>query len=363
MTTPDELNSAFGPRDYDPSATFNYDFHRGIDIDDIWSNHPVYAMETGYLFKKQSYTGFGNTIIIAHSNYQYYSVYAHLYSYDQYLPNVGDRVYEGQRLGLTGDGHLHFSILMDWWSNEFEEAAIHPMTYLPHTDANYEIVGNLRYSIANKTIECDIKIPGDILDCDEVVCWNQTSNEEVDAWYGHIAELENQDQNPVDLDEDGDYEVYFYPIDFFSNDDWQRIMPLRFYMNLGILVGDMICVYLYDDDDVAPKATKCIQVGIEETSDEEYLKGCKFSEGFPDPFWNRTHFNYIIRKKSFVNISVYDISGRTIRILLNEDKKPGYYKITWDGKNAENIKVPAGIYFCKFQTEDFSQVRKITLIR
>ena len=64
-----------------------------------------------------------------------------------------------------------------------------------------------------------------------------------------------------------------------------------------------------------------------------------------------------------VQLIIYNINGRIIRQLVNSRQVAGEYSIKWDGKNASNINVAAGIYFYKIIAGDFLAVKKMLLVR
>jgi len=55
--------------------------------------------------------------------------------------------------------------------------------------------------------------------------------------------------------------------------------------------------------------------------------------------------------------------GREIKILTNGKKSAGYYEVVWDGRDNEGIGVSSGIYFYRFKASDFSDIKKITVLK
>lgn len=87
----------------------------------------------------------------------------------------------------------------------------------------------------------------------------------------------------------------------------------------------------------------------------------KFSleQNYPNPFNPETNIDYIIPKETFVNISLYDISGKKIRELVNEKKQPGYYTVKLKGDE-----LSSGIYFYRLlTTSEYTAVKKLTFIK
>jgi parallel beta-helix repeat protein len=62
---------------------------------------------------------------------------------------------------------------------------------------------------------------------------------------------------------------------------------------------------------------------------------------YPVPFYSMTRISFILTQKSKVNLSVYDLSGRLIRNLLQREFNPGEYAYDWNTSD-----LPEGVYFC-----------------
>ncbi|MFA5403547.1 MAG: T9SS type A sorting domain-containing protein [Ignavibacteria bacterium] len=79
---------------------------------------------------------------------------------------------------------------------------------------------------------------------------------------------------------------------------------------------------------------------------------------YPNPFNPSTKIDYAIPKNSFVNIKIYDNLGREVSTLVNELKSAGKYSIDF---NANNI--AAGVYYYKLTSNNFSEVKKMILVK
>ena len=82
------------------------------------------------------------------------------------------------------------------------------------------------------------------------------------------------------------------------------------------------------------------------------------SQNYPNPFNPTTKIEYSIPKTSFVRLKVYDILGREVAALVDEEKSVGSYNIEFNGNN-----LSSGIYFYKIQAGDYSLVKKMILIK
>ncbi|MBS4064561.1 MAG: T9SS type A sorting domain-containing protein, partial [Chitinophagaceae bacterium] len=84
----------------------------------------------------------------------------------------------------------------------------------------------------------------------------------------------------------------------------------------------------------------------------------QLKQNYPNPFNPVTTINYSLPKSGVVSLKIYDILGREIKTLVNEEKSVGNYSIKFDGSNLSN-----GVYFYRIQTGDFSQTKKLILLK
>jgi len=87
-------------------------------------------------------------------------------------------------------------------------------------------------------------------------------------------------------------------------------------------------------------------------------KSFQLEQNYPNPFNPSSIILYDIPKTSFVRISVYDILGREVRVLVNEEKSPGEYSVVFDARN-----LASGIYFYAIRSGGFKQFKKMILMK
>ncbi|MDP2207601.1 MAG: T9SS type A sorting domain-containing protein [Bacteroidota bacterium] len=81
-------------------------------------------------------------------------------------------------------------------------------------------------------------------------------------------------------------------------------------------------------------------------------------QNYPNPFNPSTIIRYDIPENGHVKLSVYDILGREVAILVNENKKVGKYEVEWNAS-----KYPSGVYFYRLIAESFSNTKRIVLLK
>lgn len=82
------------------------------------------------------------------------------------------------------------------------------------------------------------------------------------------------------------------------------------------------------------------------------------SQNYPNPFNPITKIKYSITSNVSVKLIVYDVLGRKVKELINEKQSPGIYEVTFDGTNFSS-----GVYFFKLEAGNFSDVKRMLLIK
>jgi hypothetical protein len=103
--------------------------------------------------------------------------------------------------------------------------------------------------------------------------------------------------------------------------------------------------------------TRNVPIGITPVSNE-VPGGFSLSQNYPNPFNPTTSIEFAIPKSAFVKLTVYDMLGREVEILANKELKTGIYKADWDAGN-----YPSGVYFYKLVTDNFTETKKMMLVK
>jgi hypothetical protein len=82
------------------------------------------------------------------------------------------------------------------------------------------------------------------------------------------------------------------------------------------------------------------------------------NQNYPNPFNPSTTIKFGMPEAEVVKVVVYDILGREVRTLLNEFRNPGTYEVNFDATS-----LSSGIYFYKIETPNFTQTRRMLLVK
>jgi len=96
-----------------------------------------------------------------------------------------------------------------------------------------------------------------------------------------------------------------------------------------------------------------------ETDRIQYI-GYLLQQNYPNPFNPSTSIQYAISSTQFVTLKVYDLLGREVATLVNEEKTAGSYNVEF---RMQNLELSSGIYFYKLQAGSFVDTKKMILLK
>jgi hypothetical protein len=94
----------------------------------------------------------------------------------------------------------------------------------------------------------------------------------------------------------------------------------------------------------------------------------RLEQNFPNPFNPQTVIRFQIPEEGKVVLRVFDIMGREVNRLVDDERGAGFYQVVWDGRGSSRAPLASGIYFCAIQVfhdgrMSFSQTEKMSIIR
>lgn len=133
---------------------------------------------------------------------------------------------------------------------------------------------------------------------------------------------------------------------------------MKKYLLIWIIAGLFIVTALYgqsDDNKFLSSETSELQSAGNSTGPSDDYK---LYQNYPNPFNPSTRITYKIKKEGNVYLSVFNLVGKEIAVLVNEFKLPGEYEVEF---NAQDL--PSGIYLYKLQINGYVSVKRMTLLR
>ena len=101
---------------------------------------------------------------------------------------------------------------------------------------------------------------------------------------------------------------------------------------------------------------------------DQNVKDTKLLPNYPNPFNPDTWIPYQLSEGSMVTMKIYDVTGSLVRTIGVGHKSVGYYltrerAVYWDGRNESGESVSSGVYFYTLITDDYTQTRRMVIVK
>jgi hypothetical protein len=141
--------------------------------------------------------------------------------------------------------------------------------------------------------------------------------------------------------------------------DSLHLDSLMVYNEFGELVGYMVS---YDKYELIGLATTEVE---DRASETKRPVGFSLDQNYPNPFNPQTviRFSLFDHHPTKTTLTIYNVLGKRVKTLLDEQKKAGSYGVVWDGKDDQGKEVASGIYFCNLKVGEFCESKKMLLLK
>jgi len=267
--------------------------------------------------------------------------------------NILDNSYGGTQLNFyssdakNGNYSISWSSTAQYNSIRFDFVPLKDLSYL--TENNYEIGfwikgGNsaskfdIRFIDTKKNIEDHPWRMGYTLDFTNTIFNNEWN-------YVSIPLSSFQEYGSWDNE-------WFNPQGLF---DWSEVDLFEIVDEYGTLVNTTLW---FDDITV-------FDPSITNTQNKIINANFELFQNYPNPFNPATTIKYSIGEKSFVTLTVFDLLGKEVVQIVNEQKLPGVYSVNLSSSDMQlnRHNLSSGIYFYKIKAGAFSKVKKLLLLK
>ncbi|HHF57841.1 MAG TPA: T9SS type A sorting domain-containing protein [candidate division WOR-3 bacterium] len=84
---------------------------------------------------------------------------------------------------------------------------------------------------------------------------------------------------------------------------------------------------------------------------------------YPNPLRGEAHVKFALPRRTKVELSVYDIQGRRVKVLAHGVYEAGYHVVRFDGRDSRGRRLSQGVYFLRLMAGDYRRTRKMVLVR
>ncbi len=102
---------------------------------------------------------------------------------------------------------------------------------------------------------------------------------------------------------------------------------------------------------------------VKQTQNANIPKSYALHQNYPNPFNPATQIAFSLPFGSDVRLDIFNIMGQNVTTLVDGYRPAGTHTVTWDGKNGDGEPVASGVYFYRIEASDFSEIRKMLLLK
>ena len=112
-------------------------------------------------------------------------------------------------------------------------------------------------------------------------------------------------------------------------------------------------------------SAKVIAAVPPEISDAKPAVPTKFelAQNYPNPFNPTTSIRFALPQESFVTLSIYNVLGQEVARLVDGLQPQGFHEVLWNGTSRNGIAAGSGIYFYRIKAGEFTDVRKMLMLK
>ncbi|HEX5132045.1 MAG TPA: T9SS type A sorting domain-containing protein [Candidatus Krumholzibacteria bacterium] len=141
--------------------------------------------------------------------------------------------------------------------------------------------------------------------------------------------------------------------------------------NVGVLFGGFSFIYIRDNDsngvmdraDFMYDAITWLGNVVDAPTPVASTKVNSLDQNYPNPFNPQTTIAFSVKERGYVSLKVYNVAGELVRTLADETFNAGPSTKVWDGRNDAGQPVSSGVYFYKLVSNNFSQTKKMVLLK
>ncbi|HMA76783.1 MAG TPA: M28 family peptidase [Candidatus Krumholzibacteriaceae bacterium] len=114
--------------------------------------------------------------------------------------------------------------------------------------------------------------------------------------------------------------------------------------------------------------SECVRLSLAVLALESGYRGERPEEtllcqNYPNPFFGKTKISFELPRLLPVKLAVFDVSGRRVADLIDEDLGPGRIYSYWDGRNNRGVEVASGVYFLRMRAGGYNRTRKMIYLK
>ncbi len=148
--------------------------------------------------------------------------------------------------------------------------------------------------------------------------------------------------------------------------DFANRWPLDFdlsYTNPELLTASTHGFPVGDLNWFPDKYEQWLIVSVDEPGSDLIPEDFYLSHAYPNPFNPETNIDFRIPHTSDVRITIYNVLGQQVSVIMDQELHAGSYTVTWNGTNDRGFQVPSGVYLYRIEAGQFNETKKVVFLK
>jgi hypothetical protein len=107
----------------------------------------------------------------------------------------------------------------------------------------------------------------------------------------------------------------------------------------------------------------CFAQDVDDDEESKIPTSYMLAQNYPNPFNPSTEIVFGLPKASFVNLTIFNVVGQEVTVLVNQRLSAGIHHVTWNGVDSSGKLVSSGVYLYRIQAGDFLQTKRMLMVK
>ena len=126
---------------------------------------------------------------------------------------------------------------------------------------------------------------------------------------------------------------------------------------------DEVLLVLADIPPIEEEVVEVVETAVETSDQASVPQAFSLAQNAPNPFNSNTVIRFALPQPSQVELTIYNLLGQPVAVLVQGPSAAGTFSVRWDGRDQAGQAVTSGVYLYQLRAGDYTEVRKLLLLR
>ncbi|MXY83504.1 MAG: T9SS type A sorting domain-containing protein [Gemmatimonadetes bacterium] len=126
---------------------------------------------------------------------------------------------------------------------------------------------------------------------------------------------------------------------------------------------DEVLLALADIPTIEEEVEEPVETAVETSDQASVPQAFSLAQNAPNPFNSNTVIRFALPQSSQVELAIYNLLGQPVAVLVQGPSAAGTFSVRWDGRDQTGRAVTSGVYLYQLRAGEYTEVRKLLLLR